>query len=253
MKAFILLLTFLLIPIIKPDNVTNRFKIPAGFQQGTASSGSFGAWLQALPLKPVGTPARTYKGDITRTNLYTAAIVDMSIGTQDLQQCADAVIRLRGEYLYQQKNYKAISFNFTSGFKCDFVHYANGYRYSNDHWMLKAKKDYSYPNFLRYMNLVFSYAGTLSLQKELKKVSDPNQLKTGDVFIRGGSPGHCFIVLDVVEDTRHHKKFLLAQSFMPAQNIQVLKDNGDPWFSLDKKSNIPYGELISKAYLKRFD
>ena len=253
MKNLLLLLTLFFIGTAKPDNVVSRFKIPAGFQQVTTSSGSFGAWLQALPLKPAGTPARTYKGEIARTDLYTAAIVDMSIGTQDLQQCADAVMRLRGEYLYQQKNYRAIAFNFTSGFKCDFVHYADGYRYSNDHWVLKAKKDYSYPNFLRYMNLVFSYAGTLSLQKELKKINDPDQLKTGDVFIRGGSPGHCFIVLNVVEDGRHHKKFLLAQSFMPAQNIQVLQENGDPWFGLDKKSSILYGELISKAYLKRFD
>jgi len=253
MKTFVLLLSYLLADITPTDHISSRFGPPAGYQQVSTSPGSFGAWLQALPLKPAGTPARTYKGEIAHTNLYTAAIVDMSIGTQDLQQCADAVMRLRGEYLYQQKNYKAISFNFTSGFKCDFVHYADGYRYSNDHWTLKAKKDYSYPNFLRYMNLVFSYAGTLSLQKELKKVSDPGQLKTGDVFIRGGSPGHCFIVLNVAEDFRHRKKFLLAQSFMPAQNIQVLQDNGDPWFSLDKKSNIPYGELISKAYLKRFD
>ncbi|NHA08117.1 DUF4846 domain-containing protein [Mucilaginibacter sp. HC2] len=252
MKAILLLLT-LFFSVTKTDNVVNRFKVPAGFQQVKVSSASFGAWLQALPLKPIGTPARTYKGNIARTNLYTAAIVDMSIGTQDLQQCADAVIRLRGEYLYLQKNYKSITFNFTSGFKCDFVHYADGYRYSNGHWVLKAQKDCSYPNFLRYMNLVFSYAGTLSLQKELKKVSDPNELKTGDVFIRGGSPGHCFMVLNVAEDTRHYKKFLLAQSFMPAQNIQVLQDNGDPWFSLDKKSSIPYGELISQEYLKRFD
>jgi hypothetical protein len=252
MKAFILLLSLFFIGTVKPDHVSSRFKAPAGFLQVSTSPGSFGGWLQALPLKPAGTPARTYKGDIARTDLYTAAIVDMSIGTQDLQQCADAVMRLRGEYLYQQKNYKAITFNFTSGFKCDFVHYADGYRY-NEHWVLKAKKDYSYPNFLRYMNLIFSYAGTLSLQKELKKVSDPNELKTGDVFIRGGSPGHCFIVLNVVEDARHHKKFLLAQSFMPAQNIQVLQENGDPWFSLDKKSSILYGELISKEYLKRFD
>ena len=253
MKAFVLLLSLFFMGIAKPDHVSSRFKAPAGFQQVTASPGSFGTWLQALPLKPAGTPARTYKGDIARTDRYTAAIVDISVGTQDLQQCADAVMRLRGEYLYQQKNYKAISFNFTSGFKCDFVHYADGYRYSNEHWVLKAKKDYSYPNFLRYMNLVFSYAGTLSLEKELKKVNDPNELKTGDVFIRGGSPGHCFIVLNVAEDAHHHKKFLLAQSFMPAQNIQVLQENSDPWFSLDKKSSIPYGELISKEYLKRFD
>jgi hypothetical protein len=161
-------------------------------------------------------------------------------------------MRLRGEYLYQQKNFKAISFNFVSGFKCDYIHYADGYRYRNDKWVLKAKKDYSYPVFMRYMELVFAYAGTLSLEKELHKVTNPGELKAGDVFIHGGSPGHCFIVMDVVENNQHQKQFLLAQSFMPAQNIQVLQYHS-PWFSLEKQSEIPYGELIAKNYLRRFD
>jgi hypothetical protein len=254
MKGFLLLILSLLISTSpKTDNVLSRFKTPAGYRQSAVGPGNFSAWLQALPLKPYGSQCLNYQGKVARTEAYTAGIVDISIGNQDLQQCADAVMRLRGEYLYQQKNYKAITFNFTSGFKCDFIHYADGYRYSNEHWVLKAKKDYSYPNFLRYMNLVFSYASTLSLQKELKPVQDPATLKTGDVFIKGGSPGHCFIVMDVVENAQHHKKFLLAQSFMPAQNIQVLQYNSDPWFSMDKPSSIPYGELISKEYLKRFE
>ena len=149
------LLLFFNINIAPPDNVIKRFAVPEGYQRITASPGSFGAWLQALPLKPAGTPTKTYKGDIARTDVYTAAVIDMSVGNQDLQQCADAVMRLRGEYLYQQKKYNEISFNFTSGFKCDYAHYAKGYRYKNDHWVLKAKPDYSYPAFLNYMNLVF--------------------------------------------------------------------------------------------------
>ena len=104
---------------------------------------------------------------------------------------------------------------------------------------------------MRYMNLVFSYAGTLSLQKELKSVQNADDLKAGDVFIRGGSPGHCFIVMDVVENSQHKKQFLLAQSFMPAQNLQVLQYYS-PWFSLVRHSDILYGELIDKKYLKRF-
>jgi len=161
-------------------------------------------------------------------------------------------MRLRAEYLYHQNKYSTIAFNFTSGFKCDFTHYANGYRYDNEKWVLKAKKNYSYANFLRYMQLVFSYAGTLSLQKELQPVTNPANVKAGNVFIRGGSPGHCFIVLEVAENAAHQKQFLLAQSFMPAQNIQVLQSGGSPWFSLDKRSNIMYADLIAPIYMKRF-
>ena len=251
MKSILAFILLALTAFIPADNVHTRFKPSAGYTRVAVAPGSFGAYLQSLTLKPAGTHTKTYTGSIARTDLYTAAVIDMSIGSQDLQQCADAVMRLRAEYLYQQKTYKAIAFNFTSGFKCDYIHYADGYRYANERWVLKGKKDYSYPNFLRYMNLVFSYAGTLSLQKELKPVTNPNDIKAGDVFIKGGSPGHCFIVMDVTEDSAHKKQFLLAQSFMPAQNIQVLED-GSPWFSLGTVAEVPYGELVDAKYLKRF-
>lgn len=255
MKALITFISlFLCASVSPPDNVLTRFKTPDGFTQQKAEPGSFGAWLQSLPLKPAGAHTRTYKGEVARTDAETAAVVDLSIGNQDLQQCADVVMRLRGEYLYHQKRYSEISFNFVSGFKCDYIHYADGYRYHNNHWVLKAKKDYSYPAFMNYMQLVFAYAGTLSLEKELHPVSNPNTLKAGDVFIHGGSPGHCFIVMDVVENAKHEKQFLLAQSFMPAQNLQVLQNApGYEWFSMDKIPNIWYGELIKPGYLRRFD
>jgi hypothetical protein len=237
-----------------PDNVLTRFPTPAGYTQQKITPGSFAEWLQKLPLKPAGTHTKTYTGAIARTDIETAAVVDISVGKQDLQQCADVVMRLRGEYLYQAKRYNEISFNFVSGFKCDYIHYANCYRYSNDHLVLKAKKDYSYPTFMRYMELVFAYAGTLSLEKELHKVADPNELKAGDVFIHGGSPGHCFIVMDVVENSHHQKQFLLAQSFMPAQNLQVLQyAAGYYWFTTDKLTNIWYGDLVTPQYLRKFD
>ena len=54
--------------------------------------------------------------------------------------------------------------------------------------------------------------------------------------IRGGSPGHCAIVVDVGENAGTGTRvFLLAQSFMPAQEIHVLKNPTDaklsPWYS----------------------
>lgn len=254
MKALTFILALFVFTAPGPDTVLTRFKTPEGFHQAAAQAGSFGAYLQSLPLKPAGTHTLTYKGDIAATDVETAAVIDISVGHEDLQQCADVVMRLRGEYLYSQKRYNDITFKFVSGFKCDYIHYANGYRYHNDHWVLKAKKDYGYKTFMNYMQLVFAYAGTLSLEKELKPVTDPNTLKAGDVFIHGGSPGHCFIVMDVVENAQHQKQFLLAQSFMPAQNLQVLQNApGYYWFSTDKIPSIWYGELVKPGYLKKFD
>jgi hypothetical protein len=251
-NILIIAFTLLFTSTTPADTVLTRFKIPEGYRQVIVPAGSFAEYLQSLPLKPVGTHTQTYKGAVAATDPFTAAVVDMSVGTEDLQQCADAVMRLRGEYLYHQKRYNEIMFHFENGFKCDYLHYANGYRWHNDRWVLKSKKDYGYPAFMRYMQLVFAYAGTLSLDKEMHKVQNPDELKAGDVFIKGGSPGHCFIVMDVAENSQHKKLFLLAQSFMPAQNIQVLQYRS-PWFSMDVPSGIWYGELIDKTYLKKFD
>src|SRR5471030_2091632 len=93
----ILAIAFLLVysSISEPDNVLTRFKTPVGYTQQKVEPNSFAQWLQNLPLKPVGTQTKTYRGDIARTDVYTAAVVDMSVGNQDLQQCADAVMRLR--------------------------------------------------------------------------------------------------------------------------------------------------------------
>ena len=248
----LLVITFAVLAIIIPgDSVTKRFSPPQGYERVAASPGSFADYLQKLSLKPIGTHTKTYQGNIAQTDPYTAAVVDLSLGHEDLQQCADAVMRLRGEYLYQQKRYPEIVFNFVNGFKCDYLHYAKGYRYKNNKWVLKATESYSYPTFLNYMNLVFAYASTLSLDKELVKVNAADELQAGDVFIKGGSPGHCFVVMSVAVNQQHQKVFMLAQSFMPAQDIQVLKYES-PWFSLDKPANIPYGDLINTRYLKRF-
>jgi hypothetical protein len=233
------------------DNILTRFTPPAGFVR-QANISDFGSYLSHLALKPTGTPTKTYRGNIARTDYYTAAVLDISVGKQDLQQCADAVMRLRAEYLYHQKKYNQISFNFTSGFHCDYAHYAKGYRYVKDKWVLKSGENFSYLGFLSYMNLIFSYAGTLSLEKELVKVDQISDLQPGDVFIHGGSPGHCFIVMDVVENAAHQKQFILAQSFMPAQDIQVLQQDGNPWFNLLQPASIPYGELLNIKYLRRF-
>jgi hypothetical protein len=52
-------------------------------------------------------------------------------------------------------------------------------------------------------------------------------------YIQGGSPGHCVIVVDLCEKpATGEKAFLLAQSYMPAQQIHVLKNpaRDEPWY-----------------------
>ena len=84
------------------------------------------------------------------------------------------------------------------------------------------------------MDFVFTYAGTLSLSQCLQP-KDIKDIASGDVFILGGSPGHAVMVVDVAENKAGEKIFLLAQSYMPAQETQILKNNNattlSPWYS----------------------
>ena len=100
MKHLIAIILFAGISFTPADKVSNRFNAPAGYRQVAIAPGSFGAYLQNLSLLPAGTRTKTYTGDIARTDPYTAAVIDMSIGSQNLQQCADAVMRLRAEYFF---------------------------------------------------------------------------------------------------------------------------------------------------------
>ena len=73
------------------------------------------------------------------------------------------------------------------------------------------------------MNLIFAYAGTLSLSKELPSAAF-DDMRIGDIFIQGGNPGHAVIVVDMAKHPATGEQlFLLAQSYMPAQDIQILQ------------------------------
>ena len=66
------------------------------------------------------------------------------------------------------------------------------------------------------------YAGTLSLDGETVPVN-VSDIQAGDMFIKGGSPGHCVMVADVAQNRRRSRCFLLAQGYMPAQEFQIIK------------------------------
>jgi secreted PhoX family phosphatase len=184
----------------------------------------------------------------------------MEIGTSDLQQCADAVMRLRAEYLWHEKKYEEIHFNFTNGMRVDYSKWAQGYRIkvngNNTSWYKATGEDYSYQTFRKYMNQIFMYAGTASLSKELKSIS-LSDLQVGDVFIIGGHPGHAMIVVDMAEDYMGNKAILVAQSYMPAQDIHIvtnLKDKAkSPWYIINrttKEFNFPEYHFNSSQIMR---
>lgn len=243
------------------ETVGTRIVVPEGYQRIAVAPDSFGAYLRTLSLCPHGTPVFYYNGQQKSRQGVHCAVLDIDVGTKDLQQCADAVIRLRAEYLYGKKQYNDIHFNFTNGFRADYTRWAGGERIKVEgnkvNWYTAVSADYSYISFRKYLDRVFTYAGTLSLSKELKTVAW-NTMQPGDVLIQGGSPGHAVIVLDMAVHPENGKKlFLLAQSYMPAQDIHILNNPGDtalsPWYELKEDTIIITPEWVFHSTdLKRF-
>jgi len=215
------------------NTVATRFTPPSGFTRKNYISGTFGNYLQQLPLKPAGTLTKRYNGE-TKPNKVAAAVIEISVGNSDLQQCADAIMRLRAEWLFSEKRFNDISFNLTNGFNMKYSEWKQGKRLNAacNGWNTGGTASETHDDFMNYMKKIFTYAGTLSLSKELQTKNIAN-LEAGDVFIKGGSPGHAVVVVDVAEG-REGKVFLLAQSYMPAQDIEILKNLNNagmsPWF-----------------------
>lgn len=242
--------------------LSQRVAPPPGFERLPAEAGSFAAWLRSLPLKPHGSPVLLHDGQHKWLQDAHVAVIDIDIGRRDLQQCADAVMRLRSEYLLFAGRLDEISFNDTGGGQpISFSKWAQGYRprLSAQHlrWSRRGRRDASYASFRRYMDVVFAYAGTYSLSKQMTPVSTAN-MKIGDVFIQGGFPGHAVIVADMaVNQGKGERRFLLIQSYMPAQNMHILKNprdrSGGPWYRLPIETDLQTPEWrFSNRDLKRW-
>jgi len=224
-----------------------RIDTPTNFNRIKADSNSFATYLRHLPMKPHGSEVMYYDGTYKPNYDVYDAVIDLKIGKRNLHQCADAVMRLWAEYLWTHKRYDEIHFNFTNGFRIDYTKWMQGYRVaikgSKTSWVKRTSPSNTYKYFWKYMEIVFSYAGTLSLSKELVQVP-LDDMQIGDVFIWGGSPGHAILVTDMAINPKTNEKiFLLSQSYMPAQDTQILKNpnnsNLSPWYSLSDLKTDP--------------
>ena len=85
-----------------------------------------------------------------------------------LQQCADALIRIRSEYLWDNQRKDEIGFNFTSGHYCSWKQYAKGYRPkikgNKVTFHKSASIDHSKENFYNHSHLNYFGANKFSKQ-----------------------------------------------------------------------------------------
>lgn len=225
-----------------------RFRPPAGYRRTRLRKHSFGRWLRRLPMMPKGTPVRYYNGQTKPLQSVHAGVVAIDVGRRDLQQCADAVMRLWGEYLWSRRMFRSIGFRMLSGQSNPWWRWAAGYRRrfrrgKMGGWVRRRTPSRTYRNFRKYMWYVMAWTNTTALTRQWKRKSIA-QARVGDVLLVGwkrGSPGHAVLLLDEVVNRRGDKLFLLGQSYMPAQNFHVLRAPGQstsPWFRFPRRGDI---------------
>jgi hypothetical protein len=201
-----------------------QIPLPEGFERIFVPENSFAAFLQNLPLRKDKTVYLYNKQPKADQTLHYA-VIDISTGDKDLQQCADAIMRLRGEYFFAKKLYDSIRF-----LKSDRSFYLFS-RY------LKPGLQNDREQFMQFMQTVFMNCGTYNLEQQLKPVADFTTMQPGDVLIKAGAPGHAEIVVDMALNKQSGKKiFLLAEGYMPAQDIHILlnplRSTLGPWHEI---------------------
>lgn len=224
------------------EALSHRFAAPADFQRVQLQRGDFGSWLRDLPLEPAGTAVHLFDGTEKPRQDVHLAVVSIDVGERDLQQCADAVMRLRAEYLLARG--------------LPIVFHPEPAKQQHTLLFDPRQPDPGRRRLHRYFTLLFSEAGSASLQAEL--ASAPGPVHPGDVLIQGGFPGHAILVVDAVADATGKRKLMLTQSYMPAQQIHVLKNiDGSPWFdeaALDGKPGLatPEWRPFHRKDVRRF-
>jgi hypothetical protein len=242
-----------------PETVAG-IALPPGFKRVALPAHSFGEWLRSVPLKKDNL-VHLYNGELKADQSSQFAVLDIRVGTKDLQQCADAILRLRAEYFLQQNRPNLIAFRATDGTVLSFPDWKKGIRYKlagNKLTLYKQNFDDTDTrrNLESFLETVFSFCGTLSLSHEMhsKNIRDINP---GDVFVKGGSPGHAMVVMDVAINEAGKKIFILAQSYMPAQDIHIVKNPMDvelsPWYNVnDSKSLVTPGWVFDPGQIKEW-
>ncbi|MES2640579.1 MAG: DUF4846 domain-containing protein [Myxococcota bacterium] len=246
------MLLLLLLQTALAETLGEAFPPPPGAVRVEADA--FGAWLRALPLHAAGRAVRTYDG--RTVDIDVARVVDMPIGTRDLQQCADSALRLRATW--ERAVGRSPAFHYTSGDLSAWAAWAAGTRpkvVGNDVTFVPgaARPDASDKAFEAWLMDLFTYAGTRSLPKDTVAVTTP---APGDLVVQPGSPGHAVVLLDVatapVPSGGGRTWVLVGQGFMPAMDFHVLSGPAAGWFPVEGDTLPSYPLAVPWSGLRRW-
>lgn len=239
--------------------LTTRYPVPAGYARVEVGERSFAAWLRGLPVRIDRRAVFTYRG--SRTGGDSAGVIALDVGEKDLQQCADTLLRLHGEWLWSIGRSGEIAYHFTSGDLSRFEDWVAGRRWKIDGAKVvqvevsPVARDRA--ALRAWFEQLFMYAGTRSLVLDTDAVALDQPITAGDMLLRPGSPGHVVMVLDVAEGRDGERIAVIGQGSMPAQEFHVIPGPiAGAWFRFpageDVDVDVPGWGALSRSSLRRF-
>lgn len=194
---------------------------PMGYTRVEAENSSYAQYLRSLPLKRRGTKVMLYTGGEANYQFLSTGVIDQDL-LSNSEQCADATMRLRAEYLWSRGRYGDISFRNVNG---KMMHYTGG----------SSRKA-----FERYMRNVYGVCSTFSLFTETTP-RDIKDVQPGDVLVyparSGHKYGHALIVVDVAKSKAGKVAIMCAEGNTPARDKHIVRNLNplkNPWFFLDE-------------------
>jgi hypothetical protein len=180
----------------------------------------------------------------------SAGVIPVDIGPRDLHQCADSVIRMYADWLWTQGRAEEAAFHFTSGHLAKWADWRSGkvlrVRGNKVEQVSAKPAANTYRAYRSWLDTVFMYASTRSMNRDSVKVRRSEDLIAGDFLLQGGSPGHVVMILDVATHPDGRRAALLGQGFLPAREFSVIRTRhprvlNDVWFILpdDASQEIP--------------
>ena len=142
----------------------------------------FSRWLRRVPVVSRN-EVYSYKGKILHRR--ADGIIPLSVGLRDIQQCADSILRIYGEFLWHTKQSSKWGVHFTSGDVSTWEQWSEGERFrigkKVERYMTKTR-DNSYEQYQKWLKHSFLYAGTLSLHKDAIKVALEDDIQLVGTF-----------------------------------------------------------------------
>lgn len=227
-----------------PAATTGQIALPEGYTRCSVQPEAFAQWLRSFKLRSNNT-VYLYSGQPADRQDMQYAVLDLSTGHKNLQQCADAIMRLRAEYYFARKEYS----------KIEFIDGKQKYNFGDYIARIDAAHITS-ETLMGFLENVFMNCGTYTVNA----MSNPiplTSMQPGDMFVKAGSPGHAMIVMDVAQNTAGQKIYLLAQSYMPAQDMHIVVNPGNsalsPWYQAnDGGVIVTPGFVFLSSQLKRW-